>query len=203
MTTYTFPSLVPSGSKVQLLSNTDRFISPISGAIQTLDRGGERWLIDLSFRNMSDANLAVMSAFLTKLNGQQHRFKLYNHAENQRGAFGGTPLVAGASQTGLSLNIDGCSDGITNWIREGDWFSVNDELKMATADANSSSASPGGGTITVAFAPRLRTAPADNAAITTSSATGVFMLADNGVSWSNRLGGFHDLTIQAVEDIAA
>jgi hypothetical protein len=157
MTTYAFPSVTPTSSRIQLLSNTDRFISPISGAVQTIDRGGERWVLDLVYRNLTDAETATMSAFLAKLNGQQHRFTLHNHAENNRGAFGGTPLVAGASQTGTSLNVDGCSDGITNWIREGDWFSVNSELKLCTADANSSRASPGGGRITISFTPRLRT----------------------------------------------
>jgi len=203
MTTYSFPSITPTTTQIQLISNTATFVSPLSGATQTLDRGGERWLMTLQFMNLSGANRATMTAFLAKLNGQQHRFTLKNHAENNRGAFGGTPLVAGGSQTGTSLNIDGCSDGITNWIREGDWFSVNNELKICTADANSSSASPGGGTLTLNFAPRLRSAPADNAAITTSSGTGVFMLMENGASWSNEPGGLSSLTIQAIEDIAA
>jgi hypothetical protein len=199
MTTYAFPSVTPTSSRIQLLSNTDRFISPISGAVQTIDRGGERWVLDLVYRNLTDAETATMSAFLAKLNGQQHRFTLHNHAENNQGAFGGTPLVDGADQTGVTLDIDGCSISITDWMKEGDWFGVNSELKIATADANSD----GAGDATLTFAPRLRSAPADDAAITTASATGVFMLADNGVSWNNKPGGFHDLTIQAFEDIAA
>ena len=199
MTTYTFPSVTPTSSQIQLISNTSRFISPISGAIQTLDRSGERLSIDMTFKDIKDADFAVLSAFLIKLNGQQHRFDLQNHAENQRGAFGGSPEVVGASQTGTSLNIDGCSNNITNWIREGDWFSVNDELKISIADANSD----GSGLLTLTFGPRLRTAPANDDTITTSAGTGVFMLADNGASWNNKPGGFHDMTIKAIEDIAA
>lgn len=199
MTTYSFPSVTPTNTQIQLTSNTATFISPFTGAIRTLDRGGERWSIALTYSNLSGADKAVMTAFLAKLNGQQHRFTLHNHAESNRGAFGGTPLVAGGSQTGTSLDVDGCSTTVTNWIREGDWFSVNSELKICTADANSD----GGGAVTISFAPRLRSAPADNAAITTTAGTGVFLLTDNGVSWSNRPGGFSDLTIQAVEDIAA
>lgn len=140
-----------------------------------------------------------MQAFLAKLNGQQHRMTLHNHAENQRGSFGGTPLVAGASQTGTTLNIDGCSFGVTNWIRAGDWFSVNGELKMAVADANSD----GAGLAALTFVPRLRSAPANDAAITTASGTGTFILDSNSVSWSNRPGSFSDLSFTALEDIAA
>ena len=199
MTTYSFPSVTPNTSSIEYRSNTARFISPISGAIQTLDRGGERWIISLQYRNLKDADRAVMLAFLAKLNGQQHRFTLHNHAENNRGAFGGTPLVAGASQTGISLNIDGCSFSVTNWIRAGDFFSVDGKLKICTADANSN----GSGLLTVSFAPRILTAPADNAPLTTSNGTGVFLLSDNGAKWSNRPFGFSDLSIVALEDIVA
>ena len=199
MTTFSFPAVTPNASSVEYISNTARFISPISGAIQTLDRGGERWMISLQYRSLKDADRAVMLAFLAKLNGQQHRFTLHNHAENNRGAFGGTPLVVGASQTGTSLNIDGCSNNITNWIREGDFFSVDGKLKICTADANSD----GSGLLTVSFAPRILTAPANNDPLTTSSGTGVFLLANNGAKWSNRPFGFSDLSLVAFEDIAA
>ena len=199
MTTYAFPSVTPNSSNIEYRSNTARFVSPISGAIQTLDRGGERWIINLQYRSLKDADRAVMLAFLAKLNGQQHRFTLHNHAENNRGAFGGTPLVAGASQTGTSLNIDGCSNSITNWIREGDFFSVDGKLKICVADANSD----GAGLLTVSFAPRILTAPANNAPLTTSSGTGIFLLATNGARWSNRPFGFSDLSVVALEDIAA
>lgn len=199
MTTYSFPAIVPTTSAISLAANTAKFISPLTGAIQTLDRGGELWIIDLLYRNLTGDNLAVMTAFLVRLNGQQHRFTLKNHAENNRGAFGGTPLVAGASQTGTSLNIDGCSNSITNWIRAGDWFGVNGELKNCVADENSTA----GGLATLSFSPRLMTAPADNAAITTSAATGIFMLSASTVKWSNRPGGFSDLSFSALEDIAA
>lgn len=199
MTVYAFPSVTPNVSSIELASNTKIHLSPITGAIQTVDRGGERWVFSLNFVNLTGANRAVMQAFLVKLNGQQHRFTLHNHAENQRGAFGGTPLVEGGSQTGVSLNIDGVSNSVTNWIRAGDWFSVNSELKQCVDDTNSD----GTGDVVVTFRPRLRTAPANNAPITTSSATGQFLLAVNSVKWSNRPGDFSDLSFTAIEDIAA
>ena len=115
MTTYAFPSVTQNSSQIQYVSNTDRYISPITGAIQTVDRGGEHWVMTLQYVNLYGDNFAAMSAFLVKLNGQQHRFTLQNHAENNRGNFGGTPLVNGSSQTGNSLNIDGCSISTTKF----------------------------------------------------------------------------------------
>ena len=153
----------------------------------------------MNFVNLTGDDKAVMTAFLAKLNGQQHRFTVGNHAENNRGSFGGTPLVAGGSQTGNSINVDGCSLSVTNWIREGDWFGVGGQLLMATADASSD----GSGNVTISFVPRLRSAPADNSAVTTSGATGTFILADNKVSWANTPGDFSDMVINGFEDIAA
>jgi hypothetical protein len=81
-----------------------------------------------------------------------------------RGDGGGTPLVAGASQTGASLNTDGWP-ATTTVLKAGDYFSVNGELKMVTADCVSDAS----GNATVEFAPILRSAPADNAALTLGS----------------------------------
>ena len=198
MTTYAFPSVTPTRSTWELVSNTAVFISPITGTTQTLDRGGERWRITLHFNNLKGADKAVLKAFLVKLNGQQHRFTVHDHSQIQRGSFGGTPLVAGAAQTGTSLNIDGCSTGITNWIRAGDHFAVTGELKMAVADANSD----GGGLATLSFRPRLRTAPANNDPLTTSSPTGTFVLADGVTGWTNNPNDFSNFTIVGIEDIA-
>lgn len=199
MTTYSFPSIVPSASTWTLESNTATHVSPLSGAIQTLDRGGERWRVRLQFQNLTGADKAEMQAFMTKLNGQQHRFTLHDHSRVQRGSFGGTPLVDGAGQTGTSIDIDGCSASVTNWIRAGDMFEVNGDLKMCVADANSSA----GGAVTIDFAPRIVTAPSNNAAITTENPTGVFMLAGNDSGWSNAPGNFGNFTIDAIEDILA
>lgn len=204
MTTYAFPStIVPSESTIELVSNTRTFESPITGAIQTIDRGGERWVIQMRFANLKTANRGVFMAWLARLNGQQHRFTLHNHAENNRGILSGTPLVAGASQTGTSLNIDGCSIAsplvaVTNWIRAGDFFSVNGELKLCVADANSDATSAA----TISFVPRLRAAPANNAPLTIASGLGTFLLGGSS-SWTNKPGGFSDFTITAIEDIAS
>jgi len=198
VTTYAYPSITPNSSSWELVSNTATYQSPITGAIQTLDRGGERWAIALTHRNLNGDDRAEMRAFISKLNGQQHRFTVHDHSHTQRGNFGGTPRVAGGSQTGNSLDIDGCSAGVTNWIRAGDYFTVNGELKMATADADSD----GSENVTLSFVPRLRAAPPDNASIDVTDPVGTFILTDSRNGWSNVPGVFSDFTITAIEDIA-
>lgn len=196
MTTYAFPSITPNTSKWEIVSNTDAFISP-NNTRQTRDRGGEYWRVSMNFNNLTGDDKAEMQAFLVKLNGMQHRFTLYDHSKVQRGNFGGTPLVNGAGQTGTSINIDGVTN-TTDWIRAGDHFAVDGDLKMAIADADSAA-----GAVTILFGPRIVTAPSDGAAITTTNPTGVFMLDAKVSSWSNRAGDFGDFSIVCIEDVLA
>lgn len=197
MTTYAFPAITPNSSVWEYISNTEVFESALSRTVMTADRGGEHWRCTLNFRNLTADNKADLKAFLVKLNGRQHRFTLPDHSVQQRGLLTGTPLVAGAGQTGNSINIDGCT-GTTDWIKAGDMIGIDGKLLMATDDADAS-----GGAVTVNFGPRLLTAPADNAAVTVSAPTSVFLLADNRVGWSNSPGDFSDFTIICREDTSA
>ena len=178
------------------MSNTALFQSVFTGATETLDRGGEHWRVQLVFKNLTSADAQVMKAFLVRLNGQQHRFNLHDHSLTQRGAFGGTPLVAGGAQTGTTLSVDGVSN-VANWIRAGDMFEVDSALKMQVLDATSS-----GGAVTLTFVPRLVTAPGNDDPITTSSPSGLFMLASPVVKWTSAPGDFSNFSFEAIEDIA-
>ena len=199
MTTYDFPSITPSGSSWELVTNTRRFTSPLTNATQTVARKGTLWRVDLSFNNLDGADRADLQAFLTKLNGQEHRFTLHDHAYTRRGTGGGTPLIDGASQTGSSVTIDGATASVTNWLRAGDYLSFNNQLFMTTADCNSD----GSGDVTVTLSPPIRSAPADDAAVDIDApVSGVFMLATDP-SWSNRPGAFSSFQMTCIEDVLA
>ncbi len=199
MTTFAFPLISPSFINWSLVSNTEVSASILNGAIQTKDRGGERWQIEMRFQNLSGDRKAEMKAFLAQLNGQRHRFTVHDFSQVQRGTFEGTPIVNGVGQTGTSLIIDGCDNSITNWIRAGDHFEVGGSLKMAIADASSDS----GGDITIPFAPRILVAPTNASPITTLLPTGVFVLSGRTSGWSNQLGDFSTFVVNAFEDIVA
>ena len=199
MTTYAFPSITPNRSSWELVTNTRRFTSPLTNATQTVARKGTLWRVDLSFNNLDGADRADLQAFLTKLNGQEHRFTLHDHAYTRRGTGGGTPLIDGASQTGSSVTIDGATASVTNWLRAGDYLSFNNQLFMTTADCNSD----GSGDVTVTLSPPIRSAPADDAAVDIDApVSGVFMLATDP-SWSNRPGAFSSFQMTCIEDVLA
>ena len=199
MTTYAFPTITPNSSSFELVSNTRIFQSPLTNAIQTTTRKGSLWRISMQFNNLSGSDRATMQAFLSKLNGAEHRFTVHDHSFTRRGAGGGTPLVNGASQTGTSLVLDGASSSVNNWLMTGDYISFNNELHMVPADTNSD----GSGNVTLPIAPPIRKSPADDLAVDIAAPIdGVFILTSSA-SWDTRPGLFSNFTVEGIEDVLA
>jgi len=176
MSILTFPAAVPNHIELTLQSNTQNYTSPLTRVTQTQDLGGDQWLATLSFPPLFDANARTLRAFLAQLRGPSGRFYLKPYgATTPAGVATGTPLVKGANQTGTSLAIDGAAANVSGWLLVGDYFTVNNELKMVVADCNTN----GSGETTVVFEPPLRTAPADNAPLTVTNPTVVMKLIDD------------------------
>lgn len=199
MSTYTFPTITSNNMTIRLINNIARYPSPHTGAVQTKKRGAGYMMVDMAFASLKTSERAELIAFLAKLRGGQHRFTLPMHCESNRGTFGGTPLVNGSTQKGGTVAVDGCSNTITNWIRAGDIFQLGNEIKICTDDASSD----GSGEVSISFAPDIRTSPADNSAIVTSGAVGIFMLATDEPAFINRPGIFSDFSVSAIEDVRA
>ncbi len=174
MTTYAFTSLpAPARFKRRLVTNTRVFESSLTGAIQTASRGGEHWELDVDWIILSAGDYADIIAFFARLNGAEHRVTFAEFKHTQRGAYGGTPLVQGASQTGVDLVCDGASFGITDWCKAGDFISYDTQARMVTADASSD----GAGNVTIPIIPAIRTSPANNDPVNVAGTeTGVFIL---------------------------
>ena len=198
MTTYSFPSIKHHVQNWALTANAAIFDS-YNNTVTVSRRGGERWEVELVFPALKGEDLATMRAFITKLNGQEHRFTLSDISHTQRGTFGGTPVVDGASQTGSSLDIRGASINTANWIREGDFFQVGSELKQVLADVTTD----GSGDATITFGPRIRTSPSDGAPITTTAPTATFLIAQPRTVFAMRPGGVASLSLTAIEDVTA
>jgi hypothetical protein len=153
----------------------------------------------MSFNNLSGNDRSEMQAFLARLNGQEHRFALYDHSYTRRGAGTGTLSVNGANQSGASLVCVTTGFSITNYFKAGDYISFNNELHMVTVDASSD----GAGAITLSIAPPIRK-PTINAQSVdyTGTVNGVFMLASKS-GWTNELAGLSSFSLDAVEDVLA
>lgn len=192
----TMPTTKPANTEWSIVSNARTFVSPLTGAIQTAQRTGNRWSVTLTYENLFDSERAVMQGFLAQLTATANNFYLEDHSYSRRADGAGTPVVNGASQTGNTLTTDGWTG--TYAMRIGDFFEVNGELKMAVADATITA-----GAATLSFVPELRSAPADNAAITITNPKGIFRLTSPVTSWSNRSPRISSFSFECVEDVIA
>lgn len=137
---------------------------------------GQIWFAEVVLPPMNREQVEDWSVFLLKLNGKEGTFLLADPSKaTPRGSVPGTPLVKGANQTGNSLITDGWTPSQTNILKTGDLIAIGQRMYTVLGNVNSN----GSGEATFDIWPRLRSSPADNAAITTSNCSTIFRLSSN------------------------
>lgn len=200
----TFPSVGIKRSSFRILRVTSQSESIFTKAQQNYKFSGEQWAGEVTFQPCRRADAAEIQAFLGELYGKYGTF-LYGDPDalqqGIRGAGGGTPLVKGASQTGNTLLIDGLTSALSNVYRKGDYFQLgtglDSRLYMITQDINSNTA----GEATLQFVPALRSSPADNAALTFTSAKGLFRAVENVAQWDSDHAMIYGFTFPFAEAV--
>ena len=197
MTTYAIPTTVGFSSvEFGLENNNQVFESPLSNSIQVSELTGARWYATFNLPPMKQDNALEYIGFLQRLQGRVHSFYGYdaNHRSPSGTIAGSTLLVNGASQTGTSLVLDGGANS-TLVLKAGDFFSVNNELKMVTANATTD----GSGDVTVNFVPSLRSSPSNDASITTTNPVCTMKLTGDSSTYSINTSSIYGISFSGVE----
>jgi hypothetical protein len=199
MTILTWPTLSRSGPPLldwSLISNTQSFASPLSGAVQTVEMPGARWAFAFSLNSLDAADAALWRAFMARLRGQSGRFYMWNMArQTPRGAATGAPVVNGAGQTGTTVITSGWTPSVAGILKAGDFIGIGGELKMVVADATSD----GAGAATLTIEPPLRASPPHASAIITQRPTAIFKLDEDTARFTTTAPGFDAVSIAATE----
>lgn len=132
--------------------------SPYTGKRQTINTAYAVWSFKGTYSKSLLANSGLLRSFLGKLAGQANKFNLPlpECSVPLSGYTGITGYVSGASQTGITLVTNGWTAS-TLILVEGDYFTINGELKLVTANC----ISDGSGNATISFTPALRASPAN------------------------------------------
>lgn len=187
--------------KPRLLDWGGRLVPPLGGAVQTLNRLGTRWAIDITIpmmRSEPDGRAFAAKLVQAKVNGVLMWFR-QDGLDIGLPALTGTPLVNGAAQTGSTLAVKGFRPGYV--VREGQFFSIltggRHYLHMATAITVAN----GSGLASVPVFPMLRVSPADNAPCHFAKPMIQGSLSGNEQAWVRLPAGWCDLgSISIVED---
>lgn len=177
--------------------------SPFSYSQQVYQHQGMRWEADIKLPPMNRETAEQWSAFLLRLRGRYGTFLLGDpNGQTPRGAAAstpGTPLVAGASQTGEQLNIDGAPINTTGYLLAGDYIQIGSGASAQLYKVLEDADTDGSGATTLNLFPNLRTSPADNATIFVANCVGNFRLASNETSWQVGQAGMYGITFGAQE----
>ncbi len=166
-------SPVPAAIELVPTSTTGVSISPYTAQHQVYQYPAAVWRMSVTLPPMTRSAAEPWIAFLLSLNGRAGTFTMGDVTGRvPRGTVPGTPVVNGASQTGATLATTGWTASQTGVLLAGDYIQVGTNLYRNLTDADSD----GSGQATLDIWPRLRTSPADTAAITTSNTTGIWRL---------------------------
>jgi hypothetical protein len=150
MADYIFPEVTANEATMTHESNTGVFRSD-SGALQTSDRTGERWVFSLNHQNLKDADRRKLQAFVSILNGQEHR--AYIRDFSYSGPSGTLSTISNLHPALTAANYDSAS-----WQKESDvTFGVR--YRRSGNTANGQNIKPGTvPTVTAGVSYALRTA---------------------------------------------
>lgn len=132
--------------------------SGYTGRRQTISWPYALWIV--TARTVPYDGLAAgrLRSFLARLKGRVNVFRLpVPGAYSLAGYTGPVGLVNGAAQGGAAVATDGWTPGALIF-RDGDYMTVNDELKLVTADVTAN----GAGQALVPIEPNLRVPPPDD-----------------------------------------
>lgn len=188
---------LPQSAEIALEYMTGMAQSPFSAAQQTHDWLGRQWISQVVLPPMlSRATADPWLSFFSKLRGRRGWFTMIG--DWARLAPRGTATAAsvnGASQTGNGLVVNGMGNAKT--LLEGDLFQLESRLYRIVVDATSDAS----GNATLQFEPDLRSAPANTAALTLTSAKGLWRVDQNSVPHKLDTALFHGLAFTAIEKL--
>jgi len=136
------------------------------GQFRSFDNVGRIWVEVYAAIDLKTTN---GRALITAINRAQREKTVWDirhpHYAANFGAYGGSPLVFGAGQTGANINIDGAAASITNWARDGDLIKFAGLQLLYDVIANVSTDSAGAATIPIHPPIFVGGSPADNAVV--------------------------------------
>jgi hypothetical protein len=187
-------------TKFTLQRATNAIRSRYTGADQIVSYPFAVWYLEGNLVEYDGANAGYIRSFFAQLEGQKNTFRLPvpGYVTPSTGyAFNSATIASSMAARASSVVLAGLTPSAPI-LAEGDYFMMNDELKVCTASVSSNS----GGNATVAFKPPARKAGAIGLNVYFQNPT-IYMRAqhDDVATWAITPPNRHPVKFQAVEAI--
>ena len=187
-------------TKFALQRATNIIRSRYTGADQVISYPFAVWYLEGSLVEYDGANAGYIRSFLAQLEGAKNTFRLPvpGYTTPSTGYALNTALVSVAmASRASSVTVNTLTPNVPI-LAEGDYFMLNDELKIATASVSSN----GSGVATIAFKPPARKSGAVGLNVYFQNPT-IYMRAqsDDVATWGINPPNRHPIKFKAVEAI--
>lgn len=186
-------------SKFTLLRASNVIRSRYSGARQVISYPFAVWQLEATLVDYDSTEAALIRSFLSQLEGQKNTFKLPvpGYTKPSSGYVGNGLISVAAAARVSSITVSSLTASVPV-INEGDYFMLNDELKIAT----SSVASNSGGVAVITFKPATRKPVTVGMTVTLQNPTILMHAANDDVaSWGITPPYRHNVKFIAIEAI--
>lgn len=216
------PDLRPSSMSFFLEANAATSVSPLSRAVQVLNRPGARWVCRMEFRNRDFRLAPRLDALLARLEGPVHEVAIFDFRRPlPRGTAGtagaGTDFTDGTAFTDGTMFAEYTSDPVVavaasanaevvyteGWatsepvLMAGDYVGLGGRLHMVLDDVQSD----GSGDATLRVRPRLRGALSPGTRVVFVRPTARFRLTENGIDNRSEPGPLSSYSLSFVESL--
>lgn len=185
----------PDSASLSIAPNVQTFTSTLNAFQDYRELPGSRWFASFTWSSRQGVDAKTLKGQFTSLNGPIGIFRITPPDSESLGTFLGSGLVNGASQTGTTLVTDGWNINQPLLGSIGDYFEINNELKILTENA----ASDGSGNATLVFAPAIRKSPADGSNVITSDPKLTARIVGDAPIWALSAPVIHAFSIDCSE----
>lgn len=185
----------PRSATPRLLDFGSDLTPPMGGAMQRLNRLGNRFAIDVTLPPMKEplARPYLAALLKGKAEGVLLRFPQPGFDPGNPGA----PVVDGAGQTGSLLRVRGASAGYV--FKAGQFFSILHGGRRYLHQVNADVAADGTGKATLPITPMLRISPANGATCEFAQPMIEGFLQGNELPWTLDLAAIYGLSFTLTE----
>lgn len=156
--------------------------SPMSFQTKRTEHSGKKWVAELELPKIYDSeNQGKWRRFLVEAKGGIQTFLLSDPTyQGPNGDPGGTPQFDSFDGNNRTIKTSGW-DANTTVLKEGDYLSIKDELKLVMSDATTD----GSGDVTINVRPPFRQSLKTGDSIEFNDPKGEFILNETDVEWTS------------------